>query len=185
MWWRAPTAAQLAVLLDEEGSSGALTYDQVGATAGDLPEGFRHDRHEVDLGADEDGRFERAAAALSQWAPQRGAGIRVVPDQPVHDAMTFALVLRIGLAYVVAPGRIVAVTSTDDCQGFAYGTLRTHPECGEESFAVRRARGRVRFEIVAFSRPRHPLARLGAPFARLQQRRVTSLYLRAMEHAAR
>jgi hypothetical protein len=41
----------------------------------------------------------------------------------------------------------------------------------------------VRFRVVAVSRPAHPLARLGAPVARLVQRRITNGYLEALRRA--
>jgi uncharacterized protein (UPF0548 family) len=70
--------------------------------------------------------------------------------------------------------------------GFAYGTLPPHAASGEERFEVSWHRGEdeVRYEITAFSRPRHPLARLGHPLARLQQRRFGRHSTRAMVHAA-
>lgn len=62
--------------------------------------------------------------------------------------------------------------------GFAYGTLPAHPEQGEEAFHIERdGEGSVRFLVTAFSRPRHPLARLGAPVARQIQLSVTRRYL--------
>ena len=119
-----------------------------------------------------------------QWQPQRGAGIRLVPDEPVKPDATFALVIRAGPLFVTALGRVVYIVDEPDRFAFAYGTLTAHPERGEEAFAVIREDGRVRFEIVAFSRPRHPLARLGAPVTRLMQVRVTHAYLESMRTAA-
>ena len=57
--------------------------------------------------------------------------------------------------------------------GFAYGTLPGHVEMGEELFLVEwdRATDAVAYSILAFSRPRHPLARLGRPLVRRLQRR--------------
>ena len=52
--------------------------------------------------------------------------------------------------------------------GFAYGTLPGHAERGEERFSVvlNRDDGSVHYEVLAMSRPKHPLAWLGYPFAR-------------------
>ncbi|MEM9491736.1 MAG: DUF1990 domain-containing protein [Myxococcota bacterium] len=57
--------------------------------------------------------------------------------------------------------------------GFALGTLPGHAECGEERFDVswNSQTGQVRYDVLAISRPEAPLARLGAPFARLLQKR--------------
>ena len=57
--------------------------------------------------------------------------------------------------------------------GFAYGTLPGHAETGEERFLIEwdRTDNSVWYDVFAFSRPRHPLTRLGYPFARLTQNR--------------
>lgn len=162
-----------------------MTYQAVGATAGpDEVPGYRHDRWDVDLGPDDGARFERSVKAVREWAPQRGAGMRIFPDQPVAPGLTFMLAVPLPVGFAVAGARVVYVIDEPDCAGFAYGTLPEHPEEGEEAFLIRRHDGRVRFEVTAFSRPRHPLARLGAPVARLLQVRATNAYLRAMRAAS-
>lgn len=57
--------------------------------------------------------------------------------------------------------------------GFAYGTLPGHVESGEERFLIKwdRADNSVWYDIFAFSRPNHFLARLGYPFVRRLQKR--------------
>jgi uncharacterized protein (UPF0548 family) len=57
--------------------------------------------------------------------------------------------------------------------GFAYGTLPEHAESGEERFLIEWDRGEnsVWYDILAFSRPRHWLARLGYPLTRRLQAR--------------
>lgn len=78
--------------------------------------------------------------------------------------------------------RIVYVVDEPGAFGFAYGTLPAHPEQGEEAFVVRRdAGGAVTFAITAFSRPRHPLARIGGPVSRQVQVATTRRYLRALK----
>jgi uncharacterized protein (UPF0548 family) len=68
---------------------------------------------------------------------------------------------------------------------FAYGTLPGHAAAGEERFAVEwhRADDAVWYDLSAFSRPRHPLMRLGRPLARRQQRRFGRDSARAMAAA--
>jgi uncharacterized protein (UPF0548 family) len=73
-----------------------------------------------------------------------------------------------------------AVTDQPEEYGFAYGTLPAHPEQGEEAFHVARRSGRLVFTVTAFSRPRHPAARLGGPVTRNLQLRANRSYLRAM-----
>jgi uncharacterized protein (UPF0548 family) len=161
----------------------ALTYPEIGATRGDLPPGYRHDHWSADLGPDQPGVFERAAEVIRTWGVQRGAGLLVYPGSPVRDSATFALVIPLPMGYVTAAGRVVYVLDEPGRSGFGYGTLPCHPERGEEAFAVTRRGGRIRFEITAFSRPGHPLARIGTPVTRLFQRRVTKAYLEAMRRA--
>jgi uncharacterized protein (UPF0548 family) len=86
--------------------------------------------------------------------------------------------------YVTAAGRVVYVVDEPQHFGFAYGTLPGHPEQGEEPFDVLRDRERLVFRVVAFSRPRDPLARLGAPVTRAFQLRINRAYLNAMRQIA-
>ena len=175
-------AIQRALAVD---ASAELTYVDVGATArGERPGGYRHDRWEIDLGPDEDGRFERCGEAVLGWAAQRGAGIRVVPEEPATPGLTFVLVLKLPIGFVLATARVVHVEQSGECIGFAYGTMPAHPEEGEEIFLVRRSNGRVTFEVAAFSRPRDRLARLGAPIARWLQLRTNRTYLDALREVA-
>ena len=180
-----PSTAELAALVGDADAMGNLSYSEVGATSGDLPAGYRHDRWQTDLGPDHGDRFDRAVTALRHWQPQRGAGLRVFPDSRVRLDDTFVLVIRLGLVYATAGGRVVYVNDEPDQYRFAYGTLTSHPEQGEESFAVERTGGRVNFAITAFSRLRHPLARAGAPVTRQLQLRATRLYLQAMRDVTR
>jgi uncharacterized protein (UPF0548 family) len=182
-WLREPSENDLARLQRQQADKG-YTYTEVGATASTLPGGYRHDRWTTDLGSDDDEAFRRAADALRNWAPQRGAGLTVFPGEPVAPGAVFVLVIRLPVGFATAAGRVVYVTDEPDRYGFAYGTLPAHPEQGEEAFAVVREDGRLRFEIAAFSRPRHALARLGAPITRALQLRVTRSYLAAMREAA-
>jgi uncharacterized protein (UPF0548 family) len=57
--------------------------------------------------------------------------------------------------------------------GFAYGTLPDHVEKGEERFMVEwdQGMGEVWYDILAFSRPRHPLIRAGNVYIRRMQKR--------------
>jgi len=66
--------------------------------------------------------------------------------------------------------------------GFAYGTLPGHAECGEERFLIEwdRATDEVVYDILAFSRPRHPLARLGYPLVRMLQKKFARDSVAAM-----
>ena len=71
--------------------------------------------------------------------------------------------------------------------GFAYGTLPIHIEAGEERFLVEwdRTSDQVTYDLFAFSRPRHLLAKLGHPYVRALQHRFQRLSVAAMEKVCR
>jgi uncharacterized protein (UPF0548 family) len=166
--------------------AGAPTYPEVGATRGpDLPAGYHHNRDEIRLGRGQE-VFDRAVQALRRWQAQRGAGIEVFPDGAwVDERETVLLLIRAGGLWATAPCRIVYIVEDADRFEFAYATLPGHPERGEAAFAIcRDEAGAVVFRVTSFSRPADPLARLGAPFARRIQRRVTQRYLEVLAEAA-
>lgn len=181
-----PSDGKLAEVLDHVGGT-PLTYDEVGATlapgpgAESLP-GYHHARAARSLGQG-DAVFAAACAGIRGWQLHRGQGFRVAPADPpiaVGTEVVTAIPLA-GPVHVLAACRIVGVVDQADRYGFAYGTLQVHPASGEEAFVVERtADGEVRAVITAFSRPRHPLVRLGGPVARRQQARATRGYLDAL-----
>ena len=94
---------------------------------------------------------------------------------------TVAIVTRqLGL-WVLAACRVTSVTDEADVFGFTYTTLPDHPECGFESFTVRRTHDEVRFDIEATSKAGILLVRLGAPVTQHLQKRATHAYLDALE----
>ena len=110
-----------------------LTYRDVGATAGPLPDGYHHVRKSAVIGRGRP-RFEDAAAKVMRWGMLRGAGVRVEASSEVAAVGSEVLV---GIGPLRAPCRVVYVIDEADRRGFAYGTLPGHPESGEELFAVR------------------------------------------------
>lgn len=155
-----------------------LTYQEVGATAGPLPDGYHHVRKSAVIGHGRP-RFEQAAARVMRWGMLRGAGVRVDASSEVAAVGSEVLV---GLGPLHAPCRVVYVVDDTDRRGFAYGTLPGHPESGEELFAVRYdpATDDVNAEVVAFSRHATWWSRLGSPVTSLAQRVITTRYLTAL-----
>ena len=155
-----------------------LTYREVGATAGRLPDGYHHVRKSAVIGRGRQ-RFEEAAAKVMRWGMLRGAGVRVEAGTEVAAVGSEVLV---GLGPLRAPCRVVFVIDEPDRRGFAYGTLPGHPETGEELFAVRYdpASDEVYAEVVAFSRHGTWWSKLGSPVTSLAQRVITSRYLTAL-----
>lgn len=71
--------------------------------------------------------------------------------------------------------------------GFAYGTLPDHVECGEERFTVEwnHSNDSVSYDILAFSRPNHPLTWLGYLYVRRLQKQFARDSRQAMLRAVR
>jgi uncharacterized protein (UPF0548 family) len=155
-----------------------FTYQQVGATAGELPDGYHHVRKSAVIGNGRP-RFDDAAAKVMRWGMLRGAGVRVEASSEVAAVGSEVLV---GLGPLRAPCRVVYLIDEENRRGFAYGTLAGHPESGEELFAVRydAATGDVLAEVVAFSRHATWWSRLGSPVTSLAQRVITTRYLTAL-----
>lgn len=159
-----------------------LTYPDVGATAGEMPPGYRQVRASRRIGAGRE-RFESAAEAVMRYGMLRGAGLRVDATTAVAAVGTDVLG-RLGP--FVAPCRVVYVIDEENRRGFAYGSLPGHAVRGEEMFAVRfgspgnPADDGVYAEVAAFSRPATWWSRLGSPVLALSQRLVTRRYLRAV-----
>jgi uncharacterized protein (UPF0548 family) len=153
-----------------------LTYSVVGATATNPPSGYVVDHIRTKLGAGEK-VFAAAKAALERWQQFRLGWLEAIPAHtPIKEGQVVAILAQsIGLWWLNAC-RIVAVVNEDGRTkrfGFAYGTLPDHAASGEERFLVEwdRAEGSVWYDILAFSRPRHFLARLGYPWVRRIQKR--------------
>jgi uncharacterized protein (UPF0548 family) len=158
------------------------TYRDLGGTiAGRRPEGFRHERDEMELGHGHK-VFRRAVEGLKAWEAHHVPGVRVFPiGQDIHPGATVAVTLGTPFLALLAPCRIINVIDEEARWGFAYGTLPGHPEQGEEAFVVSMSLDEtVQFEVVAFSRPADVLVRLSGPIGRSIQKGGTNGYLRAL-----
>ena len=166
-----------------------FSYREVGYSRRGAPPGYKVDHNRIWLG---EGRatFARAVEAIRSWET---FDLGWVSAHPAADE--------------IAPGMVVAVRcrhlgfwSLNACRivylvddegpivrfGFAYGTLADHAERGEERLTAEwhHADGSVWYDIYAFSRPNHPMARLGYPLARLLQKRFTRGSKRVVARAA-
>ncbi len=157
-----------------------LTYPEVGASADSVPGGYTVDRNRIELGLGER-VWERAVAAVRAWQMFNIPWLRLYwPDTPIQVGAVVAVSVRHFGFYSLNACRIVYVVD-EDCAvtnppvsrfGFAYGTLGEHAESGEERFTVEwdRASDKVFYDILAFSRPRHPLSKLAYPLSRSLQK---------------
>ncbi|MDK1326048.1 DUF1990 domain-containing protein [Arthrobacter sp. zg-Y1143] len=115
--------------------------------------------------ADPAAAFLRLADSLLGWDVHRGAGLWVAPATPrAAPGVEMASGIGLGKVRYYAPCRVLwaAEPVLDDAgtplpgqrAGFGYGTLRGHPERGEEGFyAELDDDGRLYFRIAAYSRP--------------------------------
>jgi uncharacterized protein (UPF0548 family) len=102
----------------------------------------------------------------------------------ITNGMTARLKIPFRALTVDAPVRVVYVIDETNRIGFGYGTMRGHPQSGEESFIVdHRDDDAVWLTIRAFARPSTWYYRLASPVLRLQQTRLTKRYLRALHPA--
>lgn len=164
-----------------------LTYAAVGATRRDdlrehPPHGFRPIERLVRLGEGPE-RWRFASDEVMRLGIQRRAGLRPVAGLPADGSAPVRVgdrgVLRLGPVHI--PFEVVYLVDEPDRRGFAYGTLRGHPESGEEAFVVERhADASVWLRIRAFSRPAHPLLWLGYPVLRALQEAYTRRYERVL-----
>lgn len=171
-----PSAACVRAFLEGQAKL-AFSYPAVGATATTPPTGYVADHTRVRVGAGELA-FDAAKSALGRWEHFKLGWAEVWPAETVLKAGgVVAVVARtFGLWWLNACRIVYVVDEVSGSVrrfGFAYGTLPGHVESGEERFLVEwdRVDGGVWYDILAFSRPRHVLARLGYPITRRFQRR--------------
>ena len=179
-----PSAARIEKFLAEKRDL-PFSYEEVGASSGALPKGYPINRRRVRLGAGE-AVFNRAREALRRWTMYELTWTRLhPPDAPVESGAAVCVVVNHGFCWSLNPCRIVYVADERGAVerfGFAFGTLPGHSETGEERFVVewQRADDSVWFELLAFARPHHVLARIGFPFVPLFQKKFAADAGRAM-----
>jgi uncharacterized protein (UPF0548 family) len=166
----------------------SFSYAQVGATKEQLRNGlmgFNVDHNRTRLGQGEQ-TYQHAVAALQSWKQFDLGWVSIVPrGKPLEVGTTVAVQAQTFGFWSLNAARIIYVIDEkrdgNARFGFAYGTLPDHVERGEERFTVEwEADDSVWYDIYAFSRPKHPLVRLGFPVARMLQRRFVSESLAVM-----
>jgi uncharacterized protein (UPF0548 family) len=187
LFFRRPNARTIQLFLEEQ-SRHAFAYAAIGATAATVPSGYLVNHIRIHLGAGEK-VFAAAKQALEQWQQFRLGWVETYPSNtPIAEGRVVAILARsLGLWWLNAC-RIVYVIDADSAvkrYGFAYGTLPDHMASGEERFLIEwdREQGSVWYDILAFSRPWHVLARLGYPWTRHVQRRFGRQSAAAMQGA--
>lgn len=166
-----------------------FSYEEVGATREEAPPGYAVDQYRVKLGEGPEA-YERAKEALRAWRQfDLGWAQLLPPEAPIEVGTTVGVLAHHYGIWSLNAARIVyLVDESGEVErfGFGYGTLPGHGERGEERFSVewRHEDDSVYYDVFAFSRPKHPLAWLGYPLARMLQRRFRRDSKRAMVEAA-
>lgn len=164
-----------------------FTYPEVGATNTTSPAGYTVDHNRVHLGYGE-GAYRIAVAALKYWQQFDLGWVTIVPrGVPIEVGAIVAVKARAFGMWSLSASRVVYVIDESRRFGFAYGTLPYHVECGEERFLIEwlPEDDSVWYDILAFSRPRHPLIRLSFPLARRLQKRFARESLLKIQTLAR
>jgi uncharacterized protein (UPF0548 family) len=181
-----PTAQEVTAFLEAQRAT-TFSYAEVGASrSATAPPGYTADRNRIQLGVGDD-TFRRAVAGLRAWTMSSLGWSSIYPNAaPIAPGETVAIVAHHYGFWSLNACRVVYVLDEQvggvHCVGFAYGTLPEHGVVGEERFTIERHErdDSVWYDLFAFSRPGHPLARLGYPFARRLQRRFARASKQAM-----
>jgi uncharacterized protein (UPF0548 family) len=187
---RRPSDADIAHFLERQAGS-TFSYPDVGATRTGPPRAYNVDHNRIKLG-ERALVFDVAVSAIRRWEMFNIGWVTLCwPRTPIETGQTVGILVPLFGLWSLNACRIVYQTIDSDDEitrvGFAYGTLADHMESGEERFSVewRRDDDTVWYDLFAFSRPRHPLAKFGGPLSRALQRRFARDSLQAMIRATR
>lgn len=166
-----------------------FSYPEVGATASELPSDYIVDHNRIKLGTGKE-IYDRAVAALQNWKQFDLGWVRMVPPETPKVGAVVAILTRHFGFWSLNACRVVYLIDEEGPVtkfGFAYGTLSSHVERGEERFTIEwhSADDTVWYDILAFSRPNQLLVQLGLPLARMLQKRFARDSLNAMAEAVR
>ena len=167
-----PNENQIRAFIETEKNL-QFSYSEIGQTHdGKTVAGYNNDFNYIELGRGETA-WEAAKNAVHQWKMFPGGWAFVAPkNTPIQEGEVVAMAAKVLGTWWLNSCRIVYVLDNERQFGFAYGTLPGHAERGEELFLVEKDdNGTVWYRLRAFSWPRHWLARLGYPVARMYQRK--------------
>lgn len=184
---RKPDDAAILRFLDAE-QGRPFSYPEVGASRLVAPSGYNLDHHRIMLGEGH-ATFAKAVEALKHWKMFKMDWVEIVPKEvSITEGSCVAIIVQHFGFWSLNASRIAYVIDEQgplERFGFAYGTLPGHVERGEERFSVEyhSEDNSVWYDLFAFSRPGHLLARLGYPISRRLQRRFATDSLKAMKKA--
>lgn len=169
---RLPSATQLGKFLQSQENQ-SFTYQPLRQTAQAIRVAhYDNDQLRVRIGHG-DTDFNNAKIAIQRWQMFPRTWTRILPGTPpIQENTTVVMCARFLGIWWRNACRIIYIIDQPNRYGFAYGTLPAHMESGEELFLVfKDENDEVWYEIKAYSRPRHWLAKLAYPLMRLLQAR--------------
>ena len=166
-----PTAGDVARFISSQRKLD-FTYAEVGATNAKPPADYTIDNNRVELGNGET-IYRAAVAVLKEWRQFDLGWLSVVPrGVPTDVGEIVAVKARALGTWSLNATRVIYLIDEPKRFGYAYGTLPGHIECGEERFLIEWLNDdSVWYDILSFSRPRHPLVRASYPIARMLQKK--------------
>jgi uncharacterized protein (UPF0548 family) len=187
MQYKKPTPAAIAAYIRSQHGA-PLSYDFATLTQSiphaKTPPGFVFDRRREIIGSRPE-QWERAKDAVRQWVMfQNGWTEMHAPDGPPRVDNVVGMLTQMGGLWWLNCCRVLyLIDETKPLKrfGFGYGTLFSHVETGEERFLIEQdAEGNIWYDLSAFSRPRHILARMAFPITRRVQLKFGADSMQAM-----
>ena len=174
---RKPNPSTVQKLLEQQRQLD-LCYDSVGATETDTPSGCARNHARIRLG-DGHAAFDIGKAELKQWQQFQLDWVAVNSTSvPLQAGEVLAVIARSAGLWTVNSCRVVYVIDEVKPRprfGFALGTLPGHVASGEERFLLEMdADEVVWYDVLSFSRPRHPFTWIGYPYMRRLQKRFAA-----------
>lgn len=169
-----------------------FSYSEVGASRfGEIPKGYNADHNRIRLGAGAQD-FAKAVIAIRNWKMFAMPWVQLCwTNTAINVGETVAALINHLGFWSLNASRIVYVIEEKGAVvekfGFAYGTLTAHAEQGEERFSVElhHDTGEVWYDLFAFSKPKHVLAKLGYPLSRALQKQFASDSKKSMSRAVK
>lgn len=165
-----------------------FSYPEPGASRVSAPPGYNVDHNRAKVGHGRES-FSKAKACLNNWKMFDLAWAQLFPTRAPIEAGTIVgvLIYHLGFWSLNASRIVYTIDTPEEVEryGFAYGTLSAHAEEGEERFTVEyhHQDQTIWYDLYAFSKPGHVLAKLGYPISRMLQKRFARDSLAAMKKA--
>ena len=164
-----------------------FSYQDVGATKGhNAPDGYPINHYRKELGNGEQ-TYKKAIKAIESWKMYDLDWTELCwANTAIKEGEIVATLANHLGFWSLNPCRIIYLVDEENERlkrfGFAFGTLPDHSEEGEEQFIVEldKTSNKVWFEIYAFAKPHHWMAKIGFPFVHYLQKQFAKESYRAM-----